>query len=154
MPTARGSVLDVGSVQVTASQKIILQEGAVLEYPSSLYLNFEEPEESLIYLESGSKVLGKVALVGTVGGKPGVNRITIGKDAEVIGEVYCEGSTELKGQVIGSLFTHDFYLKTEASSYENYIEDGRVDQKALDPGFLGTMIDDNIIGSYAIIKKL
>ncbi|UBZ13989.1 hypothetical protein LDL77_19175 [Flagellimonas marinaquae] len=144
----------VGSVQVTASQKIILQEGAVLEYPSSLYLNFEESEESLIYLESGSKVLGKVALVGTVGGKPGINRITIGKDAEVIGEVYCEGSTALKGQVIGSLFTHDFYLKTEASSYENYIEDGRVDQKALDPGFLGTMIDDNIIGSYGIIKKL
>lgn len=142
-----------GTVQVAASQKVILEEAVVLKYPSSIYVKAEGLDQATIGLAANSKVLGKMILIGTQEKKTGVDIIQIDQNAEIIGEVYCKASTQLKGKIIGTLYTDNFYLKTEATAHENYVEDGVIDLKSLSDKFLGTIANDGKRG-YGIIKQL
>ncbi|UII80120.1 hypothetical protein [Flagellimonas sp. CMM7] len=143
-----------GTVQAIASQKIILQEDVILGYPSSVYLKGKALEDTKISLAEKSQVLGKIVMTGVLGNNAGSNLVQIDKNAQVVGEVYCEGSTVFNGSIAGSLYTDNFYLKTKASSYENYIEDGIIDNKTLPDIFLGSIIKENDNKAYGIIKTL
>jgi hypothetical protein len=145
-----------GTVQVFGSQKVELQEDVVLKYPSGIFMDGDHLERREVIMNEDCKLLGSVVVSKSNNGSKGVSLITIQKQAEVIGNVYCDGSTQLKGSVIGSLYTDNFYLKTKASSYENYIENGLVDLKSLSEEFLGNSFSDNKKNSprYAVIKTL
>ncbi len=142
-----------GNVQIKASQKVVLEEDVLLKYPSSIYVNAISSEEARIDLAGNSKVLGKMVLVGAQGKESKVDIIHIDKGAEVIGDVFCSGNTALNGRIIGTLYTAKFYLKTKASTYENYIQDGVIDQQALSDKFLGNVVED-AQRAYGIIKQL
>lgn len=143
-----------GTVQVKSSRKIILEEGVILKYPSSLLVEGNGLDESEIYLSEKSKVLGNIILLGEQIKNNGANSIHVLNDAQVIGEIYSTGSVDLKGRLMGSLYTDNFYLKTKASSYENHIEDGIIDSRSIPENFLGDLIDNPKNKNYGIIKTL
>ena len=62
---------------------------------------------------------------------------------------------QLKGNVIGTVFTDRFFLETEASSYENVILNGFINLDSLPDNFIGLPLfnNPNNISEYAVIKE-
>ncbi|MBD3639234.1 MAG: hypothetical protein HUJ25_17895 [Crocinitomicaceae bacterium] len=118
-----------GNVQLYATDRIILEDGVQLTYPSVLGImeeRFPEKENAQIFIGEKSQVLGSVFALSD---KPNFRlpvQISIEKDAEVHGLVYSQGRTQLKGTVNGSLYTDKFYLETAASRYENHLLNAKI----------------------------
>jgi len=143
-----------GVVQVFAKRNVSLKKGAQLQYPSSIYIDYDSEDKIEVILEEKSKLAGGVVLIGN-SYQSSLNRmVTIEKDASVIGDVYCYGKTQLKGKVIGSVYTDRFYLKTASSIYENYIVGGEIDRLELPNNFIGLPLFSNENTNYELIKEL
>ena len=70
--------------------------------------------------------------------------------------MYCYGKTQLKGNVIGCLYTDRFFLKTTSTIYENYMYDGTIDREELPDYFVRLPIHENkseyVV--YDLVKEL
>jgi cytoskeletal protein CcmA (bactofilin family) len=66
--------------------------------------------------------------------------ISVGKHTQIGGQVYSQGSVELKDstRITGSLFTGKFVYRTSYTLYENYLINTTIDSKALSPYYLGS----------------
>jgi len=143
-----------GVVQVFAKKVVSLRRGAQLQYPSSIYIDHDSEGKIEVLLEVESKLAGGIVLTGN-SYQSSLNRmVTIEKDATVIGDVYCYGITQLKGKVIGTIYTDRFYLKTASSIYENYIVDGEINRLELPDNFIGLPLFSNEKTNYELIKEL
>jgi hypothetical protein len=119
----------VGNLQIFAEEKITVGREAVLMYPSVLGMIGAAGNGGIspeLNIDSATKVLGTVFLLTENPDFRNLPELTIETDAFVHGLVYCEGKTQLKGTVNGSLYTEKFFLETPASSYENHLLDARV----------------------------
>jgi len=143
-----------GVVQVFAKKNVSLKKGVQLQYPSSIYIAHDSEEKIEVVLEEKSKLAGGIVLTGD-SYQSSLNRmVTINKGASVMGDVYCYGKTQLKGKVIGSVYTDRFYLKTASSIYENYIVGGEINRLGLPNNFIGLPLFSNENNSYELIKEL
>lgn len=125
-----------------------------LKYPSSIYIRNDSEERIEIFLDEKSKLAGGIVLTGD-SYQSSLNRlVTIEKNAIVMGDVYCYGKTQLKGKVIGTVYTDRFYLKTASSIYENYIINGEINREALPEDFIGLPLFANEKIRYELIKEL
>ena len=130
-----------GNVQVFAEQKIILEKDVQLEYPSSICLidtdkNFHRSGKAIVEMEEGSSVLGGVLVLSKSPDFRNLVKLKIENESTVVGLVYNQGETMLKGKVIGSLFTKNLFLKMKSSSYENHLLDAEIDGISLPDYFL------------------
>ena len=144
-----------GTVQVFAKDWVTLQEGAELYYPSSVCINNDDNEKELeIVLEKDSKVAGGIVFTGD-SYQSSLNRmVTIEENAELIGDLYCYGKTQLKGKVVGTVYTDRFYLKTPSSVYENYIINGEINVEELPNEFINLPLFNTSTSKYEVIKEL
>ena len=118
-----------GTVQVFVTEKIILEEGVLLKYPSVLGLIEEEfPKEknAEITLGKHSQVIGSVFLFSRDENFRLPVQLNVSKESAIDGFVYCKGKIQLEGTVNGHLYTDKFYLKTKASTYENHLVDAQI----------------------------
>ncbi|WP_044397246.1 hypothetical protein [Lacinutrix sp. Hel_I_90] len=144
-----------GSVQVFAKARVHLEKRVHLQYPSSIYLNNDNEDKSIeIFIDEHSKIAGGVVLTGNTYEGSLKRLITIEKDAEVVGDVYCYGKTQLKGKVTGTVYTDRFYLKTDGGTYENYLVNGSINKKELPSAFVGLPLFANNTRVYELIKEL
>lgn len=145
-----------GTLQVKASAMVELQEKVTLRYPSGVFIDSEDALEPGVTLKKGAKLLGSIVVTNANSKNHAISLVSIQKGAELMGTLYCEGHTELRGKVTGSVYTNNFFLKTEASSYENYIEDGVIDRQSLPDFFHGNSFSSNEANKngYGIIKTL
>ena len=144
-----------GSVQVIATEEIICEKNVHLNYPSALILN--EKESSLsgkangIYLKEGSRVLGGVLLYSQ---KPNFRKqIFLDVDHALIGGlVYNTGDTQLKGEIVGHLYTSNFDLQTGGGRYGNHLLDAKISSKKLPEGFVfpNWLMDEKIVKSVIV----
>jgi len=143
-----------GVVQVFAKKNVSLKKGVQLRYPSSIYIDNDSEGKIEVLLDEKSKLAGGIVLTGN-SYQSSLNRmVTVEKGASVMGDVYCYGKTQLKGKVVGSVYTDRFYLKTASSIYENYIVDGEINREELPDYFIGLPLFSNENTSYALIKEL
>jgi len=112
-----------GNLQCLATQKIELKEGVILEYPSVLGLVETKQTKAVseILLSENAQVLGSVFLLSEAPNFRQPVKLLINNKAVIHGLVYCNGETELKGKVNGTLYTQSFYLKTASSAYQNHL---------------------------------
>ena len=106
-----------------------LKNKVLLKYPSVLGLiETLIPNEysAEILIGAKSQVLGSVFAISEAPNFRMPVQISIDKDAEVDGLVYCQGRTQLKGTVNGNLYTQKFYLETPSSKYENHLLDAKI----------------------------
>ncbi len=146
----------VGNAQIVANHKVIMEEKSFLMYPSSIYVKNDGDMVS-VEIKKKSKLIGGVVIDGDMYSDSLDRKLYIDEDALVVGNVYCYGSTQLKGHVVGSIYTDRFFLKTDASNYENVILNGTVDSKSLPAGFVELPLfnnDELTKRSYAMVKKL
>ena len=138
-----------------ATKGVHIDREVELHYPSSIYINNDDDENTLqVYIGTNSILAGGIVLTGD-SYRSSLNRlVTIDESAKVIGDVYCYGKTQLKGKVIGTVYTERFYLKTAASIYENYIVNGEVNKPALPEEFIGLPLFITENSNYELIKEL
>ncbi len=142
----------VGSVQLIASKSIWIDKNVKLKSPSFLLLkNSTKFKETYVNIDESTIIDGGIVLYGKTD-DINTNNLTINKGALVRGTVYCNGSIQLKGKVLGSVYTNNFFLDTGTSKYNNAIKDASI--KALPTDF--TFINLNFLNSkkYKIIQWL
>ena len=126
-----------GTFQAFATDKIVMGKNCRLKYPSALVVyeknkrsdsvnmaNNEQIEQ--IEIHSDSEVRGIVCFLSNNEQNNYKAQVFIDKNASVLGEVYCDKNVELKGDVIGSIFTNGFIANEYGSVYQNHIYNGRI----------------------------
>ncbi len=115
-----------GRIHIIARDSIIIEEGVVLDYPSSVVLQSRNENSSTIVIDEKSTVRGNIMyLTDSPSEKPNVN-ISVSKDAEVDGSIYCMGYLDLRGTVNGSVYTEHFMANESGGRYINHILDGNI----------------------------
>ncbi|MDO5981430.1 hypothetical protein [Flavivirga spongiicola] len=143
-----------GNVQIIANQTVVVEENVSLLYPSSIYIKNDTDIVS-IEIKKNSTLVGGIVIDGDTYNNSLERKLYINEDATVIGNVYCYGSTQLKGTIVGSIYTDRFFLKTEASNYENIILNGCIDKEKLLENFVELPLFNNSFDKkkHAVIKE-
>lgn len=126
-----------GSFQAIATNKIVVGKNCQLNYPSSLVVyenetnqtpNQNKPEENSnqIQIQSGTELRGVVAFLSDDEIYNYAAQMSIEETVKIKGEVYCNKNVELKGTVIGSVFTKGFIAHQFGSIYLNHIYNGTI----------------------------
>ncbi|NMH85976.1 hypothetical protein [Flavivirga algicola] len=144
-----------GNIQIIATQKVIVEDNVSLMYPSSIYIK-SDTDIASVEIKKNSTLIGGVVIDGNTYNNSLERKLYIDEDAGVIGNVYCYGSTQLKGSIIGSIYTDRFFLKTKASNYENVILNGSINKEKLPDNFVELPLFNNSFNKkkYAVIKEL
>lgn len=129
-----------GSVQVFASDSILLGKNVKLQYPSSLFCSKYNSDKS----EGLSSFIGiesNCIIHGCIFNNSGTNSRTkasvcIGSNSVVTGIVYCKGLTELNGDISGTLLTDGFLVISPTSTYENYLYNAIISSESLPNPFV------------------
>lgn len=126
-----------GKVQVIATEQIVCEEGVNLDYPSSLMLYENKPKEdqSRITLLEDARVLGGILLTSENPDfrKPVSLEVL---DATVGGLVYNQGETEIRGAIIGSLFTNKLVANAGGGVYGGHLVDALISTKQMPDEFI------------------
>jgi hypothetical protein len=142
-----------GELQAFAIQSIRIEDGCRIGFPSQICVLQTEnskynPADSLIVsIGNGSIVEGGV-FINSYGL---TSFIKISENSKIVGQVYCPGIIELKGEIIGSLYCKTFYLGTSRARYYNHLLNTRIDNKSLSKHFVGIDLFKEIT-SKSIIK--
>lgn len=129
---------------------IRLSDDAALEYPSVIYCTGYDENNMMkgeIVLQDRAKVKGAMILCPEDADRQDMRDETmgyIGPDAKLVGSLYAQHSTELRGTVYGSVATGEFYLYVSPTTYINWLQDAYVDRSKLPDVFLMPLLfDDN-----------
>ena len=139
-----------GSVQAFAEDSIRVESSCELLYPTMLCVWGNHSMR--LNIEEEAKVAGGLMMI--FGGSPGsdLSIIEIKKKASVWGVVFCNAYCDVKGSVIGSLYTSRFISRTAYATNENMIEDAVIDFSSLPKDYKAPLIFPN--KGYSIAKWL
>ncbi|MFT7900092.1 MULTISPECIES: hypothetical protein [Flavobacteriaceae] len=104
-----------GSLQIFATEKVVVNKNVDLNYPSIIYVSGGDKNVE-IQIGEKCKVLG---LVLGVSDKKRESKILISDNTIIAGDLYCSGQVEFKGTMYGAMYVNEFHLKTEESEYKN-----------------------------------
>lgn len=134
-----------GNFQAIASQSITIRQDAILEYPSAILMIEDQQKRNNntpystpeIHIEKGVDIKGVVILNGKENENKSKVNIDIKEGATIIGELYCNQNLNLSGQVIGSVFTHNFIMKQSDYVFQNHIYNGQINIDKLPLQYVG-----------------
>lgn len=118
-----------GSVQLFASDSLLLGKSCFLKYPS-VAACYNSEKEAFVGLMENTKVEGMIFCKGKLKKRSFATHVFMDKDTELLGELYVEGGNlELRSsQVIGSTYCDRFVLHTRSSVYENHLIDVKLNR--------------------------
>lgn len=143
-----------GNVQVIANKVVEIEEDVNLRYPSSIYIKNDIDSVS-IKIKKNSTLIGGIVIDGDTYTGSLKRKLIIEENAKVIGTLYNYGRTQLKGNIIGSLYSDRMFLKTNSSDYENVILNATINRDDLPKDFVEIPLFKNITNqyNYGIIKE-
>lgn len=130
------------------SAKATVEDNVRMRYPSSIVVltpagverkpeDFYKPK---ILIGQQSIFEGNILYLGASKQDGHTNDVLFAENSFVEGNVYCEGYTELKGTVQGSIYTRYFAANHRGSLYINHIYDGRVLTRDVKPQIGGLLM--------------
>ncbi len=142
-----------GNFQAFATKKIIIGENCKLNYPSALVLmqeenniNFASQNDYQISIDKNTEIKGTVCVFKPVDESDFNTQLLLNETAIIKGEVYCQGNFDLKGKVIGSVFTSQFIVKKAGSVFINHIYNGQIVDDNFPESFCGILLEDSVKG--------
>ena len=123
-----------------------------LNYPTALVLNKKEVltehplpanENSSIQIGENANIKGMVIYLGKQPPNNYRPQIIIEENVAIKGEIYCEGNLELKGSVLGTVFTSNFVANQSGSAYQNHIYNGTIIMDKLPQEYIGLPLEDS-----------
>lgn len=143
----------IANFQAFASKKISLGNSVQLRYPSALVLNKNQVNfqpNTTFHKEKPSILIGKSSVVKGVvvylGNDPPNNyktQIEFQETSVLIGELYCNQNTELKGTVFGTVFAKNFIANQFGSIYLNHIYNGKINVHKLPKEYVGLLFKNS-----------
>lgn len=143
-----------GSVQAFATEKVTLEKGTTLNYPSVVCVYNNNIAESSIKIYSECKIIGAVVLFGNSNEKQDKHRIEIEEGGLVLGDIYCTGKLNLKSNINGSVYTNKIFHKTTSATYENLIADVEINTEKVPSYFIKIPLFNDERTRYGVIKKV
>lgn len=146
-----------GAFQVFANDSIICGENVMLEYPSVLALFPKEKATvgSGIVIEKDCEMFCEIFAARSEKADAKVqSSISIDTDTKLIGSIYCGGTLDLKGSVVGSVTCEKFVLKTNSAVYENHLMDATIDLGSRDNNWLGSMLTSKDETTWNVLQWL
>jgi len=142
-----------GQVQVFATDTIIVGKKCNLQFPSVIGLVNENVNNIVLRIGEKTRVDGVVLLWQQTKAqlRP---ELTLGKETEIFGQVYCNGTVKMYGNIFGSLYCRNFMLETLSAIYENHLLNTQIDRTKLPEHFLGLSIADSGKNQVGVIKIL
>jgi len=144
-----------GNFQVFANKNIVIDSNVVLEYPTAIILNETQDEndkkKSKVILKSNSYLKGSIIFIGQPASNNYESQIELQDKTTVFGEVYCNQNIDLKGTVLGSVYTNNFIAKQSGYIYQNHIYNGTISIDELPQQYIGVRLSNSKKG---IIKWL
>ncbi|WP_243416388.1 hypothetical protein [Flavobacterium sp. HTF] len=138
-----------GAFQVIASKKITVGKACKLSYPSALVLfqdNKNNPDEvsvnpmdNKIFIDSKSIIKGNICYFQTKISSDFQTQILLEKEANIKGQVYCNGNFDLRGTVSGSVITKQFLANQSGSIFVNHIYNGTIENQNI-PNIYGGIV--------------
>jgi hypothetical protein len=142
---------DASDVQAFARERVVLKNKNVLKYPSVLAVlqeertlpaNFRQEEPYGVRLEEDSRLAGCLLSLRKKYDPRIRLLISLEKNSLLFGQIYAQDLAEVQGEVCGSMYCEKLYLKTNSSTYENYLLNAKISAKDLSPEFCGLMFKD------------
>ncbi|MBC9794702.1 hypothetical protein [Sinomicrobium weinanense] len=147
-----------GHFQGIATEKITIGNGCRLGYPSALVVQEGEYDlasendnmtsgtlgaknENHIHIGKSTEVRGFVLYLGREKENNYVPQVIVEEGSELYGEIYCNQNTELKGSVVGSVFTGNFITNQAGSIYQNHLYNARIVEEELPGEYAGLLLD-------------
>ena len=128
-----------GSVQVIAQEKIILEKNVHLLYPSVTILNepstYNSTIRSHVFLDSLSSIRGGILMTSQKIDFRNMPFLNIQPESLVAGMVYNSGESQIRGSVIGSIYTQRLSAYFGGGVYDNHLIDATVTIKKLPARF-------------------
>lgn len=123
-----------GSLQVIASDSIIVEKGCELDYPSSLCLLQQKDNDgrlSCITVGDESIVSGGILAMSKSLSTEQTPKmlLKLGHDVKVYGLVYSSGFGHLQGTIYGNALCQVLLYKTSSATYENHLVGTAIDPK-------------------------
>lgn len=142
-----------GNFQALATKKITLGKNCDLRYPSSAVIYDKKNNQSssiengnqdlnAIFIDKNSEIKGIVCFLSENIENNFKPQITLEKNANVTGEVFCNGNFELKGSINGSVYTKGFIANEFGSVYQNHIYNGEILTKDFPNQYSGLFLED------------
>jgi cytoskeletal protein CcmA (bactofilin family) len=142
-----------GCFQVMATKKIFVGKKCNLGYPSALVLLHDkrntnsqtnQKNDNQIFIDKESAIKGCVCYLQTEDiASDFTTQIVLGEKSSIKGQVYCEGSFELKGTVSGSIFTKQFIANQIGSIFVNHIYNGVIENDHIPRVYSGLIFEDH-----------
>ncbi|SEK29759.1 hypothetical protein SAMN04487910_0189 [Aquimarina amphilecti] len=126
-----------GSLQIYADKGVDIESDVKLRYPSCIVIEASTRDyKKKINIAEDVKIYGGIVINGSSFREKQNNFVSIDENSLVVGDVYCNGIMELKGSIIGSLYTHKLQLETRSSKYADVILNGVIDATELPNNFV------------------
>jgi hypothetical protein len=144
-----------GTLQVFASDSIILDEECKLNYPSVLGIVRQDKscDNAAIVMKEGSAVSGMIFAYQEKFDNRKQVKLSLDKSTTMMGYVYTNGLVDLKGSVFGSVMCAKFILSTPSSVYENHLLNAVIDRTKLSNYFVGSSFT-NTTENKKVVKWL
>lgn len=141
-----------GNIQAFALEKMTLGQDCHLTYPSVIgtVRKGDNLEGATMLIEPNTLVEG-IVFSKELKFLREKSKMKIDDRVEVKGQLYCEGSLDLRGEVTGSVLAHLLSVKTPAAVNDHFILDGNINRIDLPSAFVGPIISENN-KKYAIAK--
>lgn len=110
-----------GRLQLFASEKIKLDTGVFLIFPSVAYL--QSPDRTTLQVCSGTHMAGSIIMSGSSEALCLIERGVL-----IQGQLYNKGYTQLEGEIDGSIYTGKLRFYNEWGQHEDIILGGKVDR--------------------------
>lgn len=136
----------VGSFQAFASMRISVGRNASLEYPTALVVKAKKkivqkrtntPVLPSILIERGALIKGVVLYNDKNEERQFYPQVKLEQGATILGQVYNDKNIELKGNILGSLYTDGFMALENGNIYQNHLYKGTINSLDLQEQFAG-----------------
>ncbi len=134
-----------GNLQVFASDSLLIGKECKLNYPSAigvLSIVSDSVAKPNALIKDQTIIEGVVLGYQDETNEKKSLSVSIDKGVKITGQVYCNGSLDLKGSVFGTVMCKRFVLTTSSSVYENELLDAVIDNSKLPGYFAGLALDE------------
>ncbi|WP_299903225.1 hypothetical protein [uncultured Aquimarina sp.] len=137
-----------GSIQIYAEKGVEVESNVKLLYPSCIVIESSTRDyEKEINIGEDVEIYGGIVINGSSFREKQNNFLVLNENSLVVGDVYCNGIMELKGSVLGSVYTHKLQLKTKSSKYADVILNGTIDALGIPNNFVRLPLFGSIEGN-------
>jgi len=134
---------------------LIVEQETHLNFPSILCLNVTPGtlNKGCLEIDGSSTIEGAILGIRQDSVEKELS-IRIGCMTKITGQVYSEGSLEINGEVIGSIYCDHIVLNTPSSKYINYLENVKISTRLNSELVINLVENDNNKTHNRAIKEL